>query len=76
MIMGILAGLIFVASLWLIFSEKLNRTITAVAGAALMVGLGKLFGFYSETQAIEAIDFNTWPCGPGAYRAANRCVCW
>jgi Na+/H+ antiporter NhaD/arsenite permease-like protein len=59
MIMGILAGLIFVASLWLIFSEKLNRTITAVAGAALMVGLGKLFGFYSETQAIEAIDFNT-----------------
>lgn len=27
--------------------------------AALMVGLGKLLGFYSEEQAVAAIDFNT-----------------
>jgi Na+/H+ antiporter NhaD/arsenite permease-like protein len=56
---AILTSLIFLLSLWLIFSEKLNRTITAIAGAALMVGLGKVFGFYSESQAVAAVDFNT-----------------
>ena len=59
MIAQILASLIFLASLWLIFSEKLNRTITGFLGAALMVGLGKLLGFYNETQAVAAVDFNT-----------------
>ncbi|MBI4731300.1 MAG: citrate transporter [Chloroflexi bacterium] len=56
---AILTSLIFLASLWLIFSEKLNRTITGIAGAALIVGLGKLLGFYSESQAVAAVDFNT-----------------
>jgi len=56
---AILTSLIFLISLWLIFSEKLNRMTTGIAGAALMVGLGKVFGFYSETQAIAAVDFNT-----------------
>ena len=55
----IISTLLFVACLGLIFSEKLNRTIVAFAGAVLMVGLGMLFGFYSEAQAIAAIDFNT-----------------
>lgn len=55
----IFTSLIFLAALWLIFSEKLDRTITGIAGAALIVGLGKLFGFYSESQAIAAVDFNT-----------------
>jgi Na+/H+ antiporter NhaD/arsenite permease-like protein len=55
----VLSTLLFLASLGLIFSEKLNRTIVAFAGAVLMVGLGMLFGFYSEAQAIAAIDFNT-----------------
>ncbi|MCU0485530.1 MAG: SLC13 family permease [Anaerolineales bacterium] len=59
MIPQILTAAIFLASLWLIFSEKLNRTITALAAAALMVGLGKLLHFYSEAQAVEALDFNT-----------------
>jgi Na+/H+ antiporter NhaD/arsenite permease-like protein len=54
-----LASLIFVLSLWLIFSEKLNRSITATAGAVLMVVLGKLLGFYTEAQALAAVDFNT-----------------
>jgi Na+/H+ antiporter NhaD/arsenite permease-like protein len=53
------ATAVFVVSLWLIFSERLNRTIVAIAGAALMVGLGKLFGSYNEPEAIAAIDFNT-----------------
>ena len=59
MITIIVSSLIFIVSLWLIFSEKLHRTIVAAAGAAVMVGLGKLLQFYSEEAAIAAIDFNT-----------------
>jgi len=59
MIAQFLAALIFLASLWLIFTEKLNRTITGLLGAALMVGLGKLMGFYDEARAIAAVDYNT-----------------
>jgi len=59
MMAQIVTTLIFLASLWLIFSEKLNRTITGLFGAVLMVGLGKWLHFYDETQAVVAIDFNT-----------------
>lgn len=55
----ILSSLIFAACLGLIFSEKLNRTITVLAGASLMIGMGKLFGFYTEADAIASIDWNT-----------------
>ena len=54
-----LSGLVFLVSLGLIFSEKINRMIVGIAGAALMVGLGKLLGFYSESQAVASVDFNT-----------------
>ncbi|HEU0293339.1 MAG TPA: SLC13 family permease [Anaerolineales bacterium] len=56
---AILSTIIFFVSLVLIFSEKINRSITAIASAALMVGLGKLLNFYSEEAALAAIDFNT-----------------
>ena len=59
MIGGAAATAVFVVSLWLIFSERLNRTIVAIAGAAIMVGLGKMLGSYNEPEAIAAIDFNT-----------------
>lgn len=59
MIPGIIASLIFLVSLWLIFSEKLNRTITSMAGASLMAILGIGMGFYSEGEAIAAIDYDT-----------------
>jgi Na+/H+ antiporter NhaD/arsenite permease-like protein len=59
MIPGIISGLIFIISLTVIFSEKLNRTITAVAGAVVMVASGLVLNFYSEDQALAAIDFNT-----------------
>lgn len=55
----ILSSIIFFGSLALIFSEKINRSIVAVAGSILMIGFGKILGFYSEDMAIEAIDFNT-----------------
>ncbi|HQX00952.1 MAG TPA: ArsB/NhaD family transporter [Anaerolineales bacterium] len=56
---AVISIVIFFGSLILIFSEKLNRSITAIAGAALMVALGRVFGFYSEEAALKAIDFNT-----------------
>jgi Na+/H+ antiporter NhaD/arsenite permease-like protein len=59
MIPGLVSGLIFIVSLYLIFSEKMNRTIVATAGAASMVGAGLIMGTYGETAAIASIDFNT-----------------
>jgi Na+/H+ antiporter NhaD/arsenite permease-like protein len=56
---AILSSIIFFGSLALIFSEKINRSIVAIVGSILMIGMGKIFGFYSEEAAIEAIDFNT-----------------
>ena len=56
---AILSGIIFLATLYLIFSERLNRTIASLIGAVALVFIGLLFGFYSESQALAAIDFNT-----------------
>ena len=55
----IISILIFVVALILIFSEKVQRTIVAIVGASLMVGVGIAFGYYSEEEAIAAIDFET-----------------
>src|SRR3989304_6375521 len=59
LIAGILSSLLFLVTLALIFSEKINRTIVGFVGAGLMVGMGIALGFYSESQALEAVDFNT-----------------
>jgi Na+/H+ antiporter NhaD/arsenite permease-like protein len=59
LISAILSSLIFLTTLVLIFSEKLNRSIAGIAGAVFMVGIGKILGFYSEESALAAIDFNT-----------------
>jgi len=55
----IVSSIIFVVALTLIFTEKMNRSITGIAGAALMVVLGTALEFYSQDEAIAAIDFNT-----------------
>lgn len=55
----IISTSIFIICLFLIFSEKLNRTIASLAGAVLMVVLGMVFHFYTEDQAVATIDFNT-----------------
>jgi Na+/H+ antiporter NhaD/arsenite permease-like protein len=55
----IVSSVIFIVALTLIFTEKMNRSITAIAGAALMVGVGTALGFYSQDEAVAAIDFNT-----------------
>ena len=56
---AVLSSLIFLTSLALIFSEKIHRSIVAIAGGVFIVGLGKKLCFYSEEAALEAIDFNT-----------------
>lgn len=53
----IVASLIVVGALVLILSDKLNHTIAALAGAAVMIGFGISLGFYSQEQALEAIEF-------------------
>lgn len=59
MIAGSVAFLIFALSLGLVFSEKINRFIAAAAGAGAMLVAGRVFGFYSEAQAVAAIDIQT-----------------
>jgi Na+/H+ antiporter NhaD/arsenite permease-like protein len=54
-----LTFVIFFGSLILIFWEKINRSIVAITGSVLMIGAGKLLGFYNEELAVQAIDFNT-----------------
>lgn len=56
MIIPIIATLIVVGDLALILTDKLNHTIAAVGGAALMMIFGIASGFYSQEQAIEAIE--------------------
>lgn len=53
------AAAIFVIALALIFTEKIHRTIVATAGAVVMVGAGIGLHFYSEEEAVAAIDFET-----------------
>jgi len=54
----VFAILIFVATFYFIISGKLDRTIASFAGALLMIITGVTFGFYSQEQAFNAIDFN------------------
>jgi Na+/H+ antiporter NhaD/arsenite permease-like protein len=55
----IIAAIIFLVCLAVIFTEKIHRTTTAIAGAILMVVAGRILGFFSESAAIEAVDFRT-----------------
>lgn len=55
----LLSAAILVVIYVLIFSELLHRTSSAIIGAALMVGVGMMNDFYSQEQAIRAIDGNT-----------------
>ena len=53
------ATAVFVATFVLILSERLHRTIAAMAGAGVMLLIGMVLGFYNQEQALRAIDFNT-----------------
>ncbi len=49
--------LIVVVALALILTDRLNHSIAAAGGAALMMGAGLALGFYTEEQALHAIHF-------------------
>jgi Na+/H+ antiporter NhaD/arsenite permease-like protein len=55
----IITTLLFLIVLALIFTEQLERTIAAAIGAAVILILGIILGFYTEEQAIDSIDFET-----------------
>jgi len=51
----IVATLSVVLTLALILTDKLNHTIGAAGGAALMILSGLTLGFYTEEQALESL---------------------
>ena len=55
----LVSSIIFIVTLAVIFTDKIQRSIVAIFGAVVMVGAGTVLGFYSEEQAIEAVDFHT-----------------
>ncbi len=59
MLSSIIASIIVLAVLYFIVTEKIDKLIAVFSGALLMIILGKVLGFYSQKQALMAIDFNT-----------------
>lgn len=56
----ILPSIVFVATYVAILTDKIERSLAAFFGAALMVGIGLYFGFFTEKEVItQAIDWNT-----------------
>ena len=55
----LIATLIFIVMLGVILTDRVHRLIASAAGAAAMVAAGHVFSFYSEEQAMAAIDFET-----------------
>lgn len=51
----LLAVIIFIMTYGIIITEKVNRTVTAVFGASILI----LFKVLSQEKAVEHIDFNT-----------------
>jgi Na+/H+ antiporter NhaD/arsenite permease-like protein len=56
--MWVSAAILVVAYI-LIFSEMMHRTIAAILGAVVMIGVGMGMGFYTQQAAILAVDGNT-----------------
>lgn len=57
----IASGIVLAATFLAIFTEQLHhieRSKIAAAGAVTMIVVGQLFGFYSPTEAVEAVDWN------------------
>jgi len=55
----LIAAAVLAGSYVLIFSEIIHRTSAALLGAVSMIGIGMLFGFYTQEAAIASIDANT-----------------
>ena len=59
MAITIISLTIFVATFLFILTERIHRTVIALAGAVAMMVAGIAFNFYEPHDAIAAIDFNT-----------------
>jgi len=55
----VVASVLFVATFAMVLSDRVDRTIVAMTGGAAMVAMGTVMGFYSQEQALRAVDFNT-----------------
>lgn len=55
----LIAAGVLIAAYLLIFTEVIHRTSAAILGAVFMVMIGMAFGFYSQEEALHAIDANT-----------------
>ncbi|MCG7896721.1 MAG: ArsB/NhaD family transporter [Candidatus Thiodiazotropha taylori] len=53
------SALLLLSAYILIFTEILHRTTAAMLGALTMIGVGMWMGFYSQEQALLAVDGNT-----------------
>jgi len=53
------ALVVFIITFYFIVSGRVNRTIAGFAGGMIMIVLGVCLGFYSQKEALYAIDFNT-----------------
>ncbi len=56
--MGI-SAIVLIGAYILVFTEACHRTNAAVIGAVVMVGIGTWHDFYTQAQAVQAIDANT-----------------
>lgn len=56
---AIISSIIFGVTFLLILTERVHRTVVALAGAVLMVVAGIAFDFYHPEDALHAVDFNT-----------------
>ena len=59
MISAAIASAIVLTALYLIVTEKIDKVIAISSAALLMVITGRILGFYSQKEALMAIDFNT-----------------
>src|SRR6058998_1715667 len=53
------SSLIFLVTIVVLLTDWVHRTIVAWVGAAVMLAVGLAMGFYTQGQALAAIDFNT-----------------
>ena len=51
--------LIFLITIAVLLTDWVHRTIVVWVGAAAMLAVGLAMGFYTQGQALAAIDFNT-----------------
>ncbi len=59
MVPQVVVCLIFAVTLTATLADRVHRVIAAACGAGAMMLVGHLMGFYTEEQAIAAIDFHT-----------------